>query len=116
MTEDADSYSQAEIVRLLTRLDTNINALAEDVKRLEQNYVTRAEWSLWKESNDREMKQSKERHERDVAAIQAGLAEHEAKSAPVKLSGWSVAGIIIGAVVGLGSLLAVGVTLVTVIR
>lgn len=116
MTEDAESYTQAEIVRLLTRLDTNINALSDDVKRLEQNYVTRAEWSLWKEGNDREMKQSKERHERDVLAVQGSLAEHEAKSAPAKVSGWMIGGIIISAVVGLGSLLGIAITLITVIK
>lgn len=87
MTEDAESYSQPEIVRLLKRLDTSITDLRGDMRRIEGNYVTRAEWSLWKESNERP-----------------------------KTNGWAIAGVIVSAVVGLGSLLTLTIVLIQNIK
>ena len=101
---EAESYTQAEIVRLLQSLDRSMTELREDVKRLEQNYVTRAEWALWKEGNDREMKQQ-----------QAALADVRTATAPVKVSGWMIAGFGVSAVVGARSLIALVITLIQVV-
>jgi len=83
MTDDPNSYSQAEIVRLLQTVSRDVRDLRGDLGRLEGNYVTRAEWELWKEANERP-----------------------------KTNGWAVAGVIVSAIVGLGSLLAVAVVLI----
>jgi len=101
VNEDADSYTQAEIVRLLTRLDTSVTELKSDLRRLEQNYVTRAEWSLYKEA-----------YERDSTLIRAEIAETRNASAPVRVSGWMIAGFAVSAIVGAGSLIALVVTLI----
>ena len=85
--EDAGTYTQAEIVRLLKRLDGSVGDLRVDLQRLEGNYVTRAEWALWKDAHDRP-----------------------------KTNGWGIAGVVVSAVVGLGSLLTVAVVLIQNIR
>jgi hypothetical protein len=87
MTEDADSYTQPEIVRLLKRLDLSVTDLRGDLRRLEGNYVTRAEWALWKENHERP-----------------------------KTNGWAVAGVVVSGIVGLGSLLTLVVVLIQNIR
>ena len=86
MSGDAESYSQAEIVRLLKRLDKNVDELGTDLKRLEANYVTRAEWEMRTQFVDREI--------RDLKA-----ADSAAK--PVKVSGWVIAGIGVSALAAL---------------
>ncbi len=101
MTDDADTYTQAEIVRLLKRLDTTVTGLSTDIKRQESNYVTRAEWSLLKEATDREIKQMKD----DLDGVKSSTA-------PVRVSGWMVAGFVVSAIVGAGSLIALVVTLI----
>ncbi len=97
MSEDTESYSQAEIVRLLKRLDRNVDELSADLKRLEANYVTRAEWEMRTQFVDREI--------RDLKAA-------DAASAPVKVSGWLIAGFAVSAIVGAGSLIGIIVMLV----
>jgi len=87
MTDDAGTYTQAEIVRLLKRLDGNVSDLRKDLTRLEGNYVTRSEWELWKESNERP-----------------------------KANGWAIASVVISAVVGLGSILTLAVVLIQNIK
>jgi hypothetical protein len=87
MSDDAETYTQPEIVRLLKRLDGNIGDLREDVRRLEGSYVTRAEWELWKEANDRP-----------------------------KSSGWSVAGVVIAGIASAGSLITVAIVLIQNVR
>lgn len=104
MSGDAESYTQAEIVRLLQSLDRSMSELRDDVKRLEQNYVTRTEWSLWKEGNDREMKQVKE-----------SMSDLRTATAPVRVSGWMIAGFAVSAIVGAGSLIALVITLIQVV-
>lgn len=104
MGGDVESYTQAEIVRLLQSLDRSMSELRDDVKRLEQNYVTRAEWSLWKEGNDRELKQTKE-----------SVSELKTATTPVKVSGWMIAGFAVSAIVGAGSLIALVITLIQVV-
>lgn len=83
MADDAGTYTQPEIVRLLKRLDGNVGELRADLRRLENNYVTRAEWDLWKESNERP-----------------------------KTSGWAIASVVVSAVVGLGSLVTLAIVLI----
>jgi hypothetical protein len=87
MTEDAGTYTQAEIVRLLKRLDGNVGELRTDLRRLESNYVTRAEWDMWKEANERP-----------------------------KANSWAIAGVVVSAVVGLGSLITLTIVLIQNIR
>lgn len=97
MSEDAESYSQAEIVRLLKRLDRNVDELGTDLKRLEANYVTRAEWEMRTQFVDREI--------RDLKA-----ADNASK--PVKISGWQIVGIVIGGLVGIASMVSVGIVII----
>lgn len=49
MSED---WTQAEIVRTLTRIESKVDGLAA-------NYVPRSEWDLWAETRDREIKDLK---------------------------------------------------------
>jgi hypothetical protein len=101
MTEDADSYTQAEIVRLLNSLTANVSELRLDLKRLEANYVTRAEWSLWKEAHVREMNEMR----KDVEGSQ-----------PTRTSGWAIASVIVSSLVGLGSILTLAIVLIQNVR
>lgn len=98
MTADADSYSQAEIVRLLNSLSTNMDGLRAEVHALGSTFVTRAELTAWQTSYDREIKDLKD------------------STKPVKVSGWTIAGFALSAVVGLGSLLGLAITLMTVLK
>jgi hypothetical protein len=101
MTDDADSYTQAEIVRLLTRLDTSVTELKADLRRLEQNYVTRSEWGLYKEA-----------YERNDKLIRAEVADVRTATSPVRVSGWMISGFVVSAIVGAGSLIALVLTLI----
>lgn len=100
-TDDAGTYTQAEIVRLLKRLDSNVNSLSSDIRRLEANYVTRTEWALWKEANDREL-----------AEIKADVDGNQ----PQRTSGWSIASVIVSSLVGLGSILTLAIVLIQNVR
>lgn len=93
MTDDVDSYSQAEIVRLLKGLSQDMVGLRSEVHALGSTFVTRAELAAWQTAYDREMRDLKE------------------STKPVKVSGWTIAGFGLSAVVGLGSLLGLAITL-----
>lgn len=101
MTEDSESYTQAEIVRLLVRLDASVSDLKADLRRLEANYVTRSEWSLYKEA-----------YERNDKLIRGEVADVRSATAPVRVSGWMIAGFVVSAIVGAGSLIALVITLI----
>lgn len=98
MSADADSYSQAEIVRLLTSLSSNMDGLRAEVHALGSTFVTRAELTAWQTSYDREIKELKE------------------ATRPTKTSGWTIAAFAVAALVGLGSLLGLAITLITVLK
>ncbi|MDI6023628.1 hypothetical protein QBL02_08730 [Leucobacter sp. UT-8R-CII-1-4] len=98
MSEDSESYSQAEIVRLLKGLSDDLRDLRGEVHALGTTFVTRAELAAWQTSYDREVKELKE------------------NAKPVKVSGWTVAGFFVAALVGLGSLLGLAITLITVLK
>ena len=98
MSEDVDSYSQAEIVRLLKGLSNDMRDLRGEVHALGATFVTRAELAAWQTSYDREMKELKD------------------NAKPVKVSGWTIAGFALSVVGGLGSLLGLAITLMTVIK
>ena len=98
MSEDVDSYSQAEIVRLLKGLSNDMRDLRGEVYALGATFVTRAELAAWQTSYDRDVKELKD------------------SAKPVKVSGWTIAGFALSAVVGLGSLLGLAITLMTVIK
>lgn len=85
--DDPNSYSQAEIVRLLQTVSRDVGNLREDIRAERGMYVSRAEWDLWKTSNERP-----------------------------KTSGWAVAGVIVSAIVGLGSLLSITIVLIQTVR
>lgn len=104
MGDDAESYSQAEIVRLLKGITSDVATLRGEVHALGGTFVTRAEHEAWRTAYDREIKQIKD----DAAA-------REAATAPVRVSGWTIAGFGLSAVVGLGSLLGLLITLINVI-
>lgn len=98
MTEDVDSYSQAEIVRLLEGLSNDMRDLRGEVYALGAKFVTRAELAAWQTSYDREVEELKD------------------SAKPVKVSGWTIAAFVVSAIVGLGSLLGLAITLMTVIK
>ena len=105
MSGDAESYSQAEIVRLLKALSSDMGGLRAEVHALGSTFVTRAELNAWQTSYDREVKQ-----------IRTEVAESKAAAAPVRVSGWTIAGFGLSALVGLGSLLGLAITLMTVLK
>lgn len=98
MTEGADSYSQAEIVRLLKGVSTDLRDLRGEVHALGSTFVTRAELAAWQTAYDREIRDMKE------------------AAKPVKVSGWTIAAFGVAAIVGLGSLLGLAITLMTVLK
>ena len=98
MTEDVDSYSQAEIVRLLKGLSNDMRDLRGEVHALGATFVTRAELAAWQTSYDRDVKELKD------------------NAKPVKVSGWTIAAFAVSAIVGLGSLLGLTITLITVLK
>lgn len=98
MTEDVDSYTQAEIVRLLKGIQKDMGDLRSEVHAFGATFVTRAELSAWQTSYDREIRDLKD------------------NTKPVKVSGWTIAGFALSAVVGLGSLLGLAITLITVLK
>ena len=95
MTDDVDSYSQAEIVRLLEGLSNDMRDLRGEVYALGAKFVTRAELAAWQTSYDREVEELKD------------------NAKPVKVSGWTIAGFALSAIVGLGSLLGHAINLIT---
>lgn len=105
MTDSADTYTQAEIVRLLKGLDQSVSDLRAEVHALGATFVTRGEFEAWRTAYDREIK-----------AMKDDVAEVKAAAAPVKTSGWTIAAFALSAVVGLGSLLGLAITLFTVIK
>lgn len=98
MTDDPDSYSQAEIVRLLKGLSQNVSELRGEVSALGATFVTRAELNAWQTAYDREIRDLKD------------------NAKPVKVSGWIIAGFALSAVIGVGSILSAAVTMITVIK
>jgi len=102
MSEDPESYSQAEIVRLLKGLDRSVTELRGEVHQLGATFVTRAELDAWRTSYDREIKD-----------VKADVAEAKAAATPVKVSGWNIASFGVAALVGAGSLAALIISLIT---
>lgn len=104
MTDSPDSYTQAEVVRLLRALTTDVKDLRGEVHQMGGTFVTRAEFDAWRTSYDRELKQ--------IRADQVAL---ETAAQPVRVSGWTIAAFGLSAIVGLGSLLGLAITLLNVI-
>ena len=96
--EDADSYSLPEVVRLLNGLTGDVRALSTEVHALGGTFVTRGEFEAWRTAYDRELKDAK------------------SASAPVRVSPWTIAAVIISALVGIGSITTVAITLINVVR
>ncbi|WP_141916383.1 hypothetical protein [Klugiella xanthotipulae] len=70
MVNDPKSYSLAEVVRLMARMENNLIEIKSDIQRLEANYVTRAEWELFREHVALELKRVREKHERDLTRFE----------------------------------------------
>ncbi len=109
MTEDAESYSQAEIVRLLEGLSKDMGDLRSEVHALGSTFVTRAELHAWQTSYDREIRSWQTSYDREIRDLKESTK-------PVKVSGWTIAAFALSAVVGLGSLLGLAITLITVLK
>ncbi|MDR6867542.1 ElaB/YqjD/DUF883 family membrane-anchored ribosome-binding protein [Microbacterium resistens] len=92
-----DDYTMPEVVRLLKTLTVDVRDLRGDVHDLGSQFVTRAEFEAWRTAYDRELKELK------------------STTAPVRSSPWTIVGVASGAVVGLGSLLGLLITLINVI-
>lgn len=90
-------YSLPEVVRLLTSLTGDVQNLRTDVHNLGTQFVTRGEFEAWRTAYDRELK------------------EHKQSTAPVRTSPWTIAGFAVSAIVGLGSLLGLTITLINVL-
>lgn len=105
MSDDPDSYSQAEIVRLLKGIQQDMGDLRTEVHAFGGTFVTRAELTAWQTAYDREVKQ-----------LRTEIAETKAATAPVKTSPWTIAGFFVAAVVGIGSLLGLAITLITILK
>ncbi|GAA3580984.1 hypothetical protein GCM10022198_00090 [Klugiella xanthotipulae] len=68
--DDPETYSLAEVVRLMARMEKNLNEIKSDIQRLEANYVTRAEWELFREHVATELQRSREKHDKDISRIE----------------------------------------------
>lgn len=105
MTDAPDSYSQAELVRLVRAVQHSVDTLREelrdDIRRQEAQYVSHSEWETWRVGHDRETK-----------SIREDVAEAKSAAAPIRVSPWIVAGFAVSAVVGAGSLITLAVTLI----
>jgi len=103
-----DDYSHAELVRLVKGLEksfTDFRAeLRADIVRMEGAYITRSELAAWQTAYDRE-----------IVGLRSQLGEVKDATLPVRTSPWQVVATVVGAVVGLGSLLALVVTLIQII-
>ena len=104
MTYDPETYSIPEIARLLRSLKEDMEGLRGEVKELAGTFVSRGEFEAWRTAYNRE-----------IADMKKDLSDHKAASAPVRTSGWTIAGFGLSAVVGLGSLLGLAITLINVI-
>jgi len=89
-----DDYTMPEVVRLLKSLTADVKDLREDVHDLGAQFVTRAEFEAWRTAYDRELKELK------------------ATTAPVRTSPWTILGVAISGVVGLGSLVTLTIALI----
>ncbi|MDR6868437.1 hypothetical protein J2Y69_003053 [Microbacterium resistens] len=104
MTYDPETYSVPEIARLLKDLRAEMGGLREQVQALAGTFVTRGEFEAWRTAYDRE-----------VRDLKADLTETRTATAPVRVSGWTIAAFGLSAVVGLGSLLGLAITLINII-
>lgn len=102
MTTDPNSYSVPEIARLLRDLKEQLGEVREQVAALGGQFVSRVEFEAWRTAYDREIRD-----------LKAALDAQRAATQPVKVSGWTIAGFAVAAIVGVGSLLSVALSLIT---
>ena len=67
VTPAADDYTQAEIVRTLNRIENKVDSLGT-------SHIPRAEWQLWADSRDREIKEIKDAQASAESRRPTGLA------------------------------------------
>ena len=101
MTYDAQTYSTAELARLVKDVGAGLKAVSQKIDQLDGKFVTRAEFEAWQTAYDREARD-----------LKVSLEAARAASAPVKTSGWQVAAVVISSLVGAGSLLTLIINLV----
>lgn len=98
MADNDQDMTIGEVGRFLQRLDEGQKALIDEIKGLGKQFVARTEWDQFKTYVDEKF---------------TDLAAKTAPRAPT--SGWVIAGVVISALVGIGSLLGVLITLIRII-
>ena len=89
MTYDPETYSTAELARLVKDVGAGLKAVSQKIDELDGKVITRAEFEAWHTSYDREIRDLKQ------------------QSTPIKTSGWTIAAFAVSAIVGAGTLLTV---------
>lgn len=105
MSED---YTQAEMVRTLTRIEEGQTKLEHKIDALSATYVQKDAYEIRTSAIERDIKAIKQTHTDDITTIRA-------EQAPVKTSPWVVAGFGVSTLVGLGSLAGLAITVVKVV-
>lgn len=116
MSED---YTQAEMVRTLTRIEEGQTKLEHKIDALSATYVQKDAYEIRTSAIERDIKSMKQTHSDDIAALSKTHAEDIAairtEQAPVKTSPWVIAGFATSTLVGVGSLIGVAITLIKVV-
>jgi len=97
-----------EISRTLTRLDDGQKELIARIDLMRGEFVHRGEYDQRSVFIDRELRDIKARVDR----VEEGVAANAGRSGS---SGWTIASVVIGGVVGLGSVLTLLITLMRII-
>lgn len=105
MSED---YTQAEMVRTLTRIEEGQTKLEHKIDALSATYVQKDAYEIRTSAIERDIKSMKQTHAEDITAIRT-------EQAPVKTSPWVIAGFATSTLVGVGSLTGVAITLIKVV-
>lgn len=100
----SEEYTQAEMVRTLTRLEEGQTKLEHKIDALSATYVQKDAYEIRTSAIERDIKAIKQTHTDDITTIRA-------EQAPVKTSPWVIASVIISALVGAGSVITVFVML-----
>ncbi len=90
------------MVRTLTRIEEGQTKLEHKIDALSATYVQKDAYEIRTSAIERDIKAIKQTHTDDITTIRA-------EQAPVKISPWTIAGVVISALVGVGSLITVAV-------
>lgn len=101
MTET--TYTSAELGRAIVRIEEGQKRLEGKLDDLSERFVLKEAYDIRNIALDRE-----------IADMKKSIATQAADSKPTKTSGWTIAGVIISALVGVGSLITVAVLLIKI--